>query len=79
MSSAKRKGLFKHVQKADSESCMRKVSSGYLLSIKTFYSVQRVCLRTAKTLIRLRRCADQGFNDTLTNDIVSFEQLGPGL
>ena len=20
---------------------------------------------------------DQGFNDTLTNDIVSFEQLGP--
>ena len=21
---------------------------------------------------------DQGFNDTLTNDIVSFEQLGPG-
>ena len=22
---------------------------------------------------------DQSFNDTLTNDIVSFEQLGPGL
>ena len=22
---------------------------------------------------------DQNFNDTLTNDIVSFEQLGPGL
>ena len=21
---------------------------------------------------------DQSFNDTLTNDIVSFEQLGPG-
>ena len=29
-----------------------------------------------------RVCAifnDQSFNDTLTNDIVSFEQLGPGL
>ena len=22
---------------------------------------------------------DQSFNDTLTNDIVSFEQLGPGV
>ena len=22
---------------------------------------------------------DQSFNDTLTNDIVSFEQLGPGI
>ena len=22
--------------------------------------------------------SDQSFNDTLTNDIVSFEQLGPG-
>ena len=22
---------------------------------------------------------DQSFNDTLTNDVISFEQLGPGL
>ena len=24
-------------------------------------------------------CYDQSFNDALTNDIISFEQLGPGI
>ena len=33
------------------------VSSNYLLSIETFYSIQRFCLRTAKALVRLRGCA----------------------
>ena len=36
----------------------RKVSSGHWLSIETFYSIQWFCLRTAKALIRLPRCAD---------------------
>ena len=33
---------------------MRKVSSGHLLSIETFFSIQWFSLRTAKALIRLR-------------------------
>ena len=36
---------------------IRKLSFVPLLSIDTFYSVQWFCQRTAKTLIRLRRCA----------------------
>ena len=34
---------------------------------------------SAKILAYMPIFNDQSFNDTLTNDIVSFEQLGPGL
>ena len=37
--------------------CMRKVSSGHLPSIDTFYSIQWFCKWTAKTLIGIRGCA----------------------
>ena len=44
---------------ADSHhSRMRKVQSGLLLSIDTFYRIQWFWQRTAKALIRLRGCAD---------------------
>ena len=32
----------------------------------------------SKNISRYAILYDQSFNDTLTNDIVSFEQLGPG-
>ena len=32
---------------------------------------------SAKILAYMPYLSDQSFNDTLTNDIVSFEQLGP--
>ena len=32
---------------------------------------------SAKILVFMRAFNDLSFNDTLTNDIVSFEQLGP--
>ena len=35
---------------------MREVSSGHLLSVDIFHSVQRFCWRTVKVLIRLREC-----------------------
>ena len=33
---------------------------------------------SAKILAYMPIFNDQSFNDTLTNDIISFEQLGPG-
>ena len=55
----KRKSAFEHAQnvRIHINMHMRKLSSGHLLSIETFYSIQWFCLQTAKALIRLRGCA----------------------
>ena len=59
MGRVKRKAAFKHAQHSQIHIFlhMRKVSSGHLLFIETFCSLQWFCLRTAKALIRLRECA----------------------
>ena len=50
------KVLFEHAQHVWIHISLhtRKVSSGHLVSIETFYSIRWFCLRTAKALIRLR-------------------------
>ena len=56
---AKRKSPFKHAQTVRIHIIldMRKILSGHLLSIETFYIIQWFCIRAAKVLIRLRGCA----------------------
>ena len=55
----KRKGAFVHAQNIRIHIIlrMRKVPSGHLLSIETFFSIKQFCLRTVKAQIRLRGCA----------------------
>ena len=58
MGGIKRKSVFEHAQNMRiHKSCISAISSGQVLSIETFYSIQWFCLRTAKALIRLRGCA----------------------
>ena len=59
MGRVKRKSAFKHAQNVRIHIIlhMRRVSSGHLLSIETFYSNQWFYKLTIKALIRLRGCA----------------------
>ena len=43
-----------------------------------FANAKAIHIFSAKILAYMSIFNDQGFNDMLTNDIVSFEQLGPG-
>ena len=40
--------------------------------------MQKLLTFFSKNISVFAICYDQSFNDTLTNDIVSVEQLGPG-
>ena len=54
-----KKSDFEHAQNVQIQIIlhMSKISTRPLLSIHTFCSIQRLCLRTVKPLIRLRGCA----------------------
>ena len=55
----KRKNVFKHIQNVQIQIILHmcKVSSGPLLSIHTFCSIQQCCYQTVKALIRLHKYA----------------------
>ena len=44
-----------------------------------FANAKATHIFSAKLLVYMPYFNDQSFNDTLTNDIVSFKQLGPGV
>ena len=65
MGPVKQKSAFEHAQHVRIHIIlhMRKVSSGRMISIKNINSIQWLCLRTAKSLIRLRECWSYGICD----------------
>ena len=58
------------------------ISNSLVFLLKTVSSLanaKATHIFSAKNISVFATFNDQNFNDTLTNDIVSFEQLGPGL
>ena len=48
-------------------------------NVSSFYKFKRYSLFFCKNISIYALFNYQSFNDTLTNDIISFEQLGPGV